>query len=159
MALFLLSDRFTVEEKRRNYEFYERMTTHDSSLSTSIFSIVACEIGSFKKAYRYFLSTARLDLDDYTGNTGDGIHAANMAGAWMCLVYGFAGMRVENGTLSFHPYLPEGWEEYRFKLIFQGRLIGVKVNCEGASFELIRGERMEIISRGTYLSLFPAREE
>ena len=153
MALFLLSDRFTLEEKRRNYEFYEKVTTHDSSLSTSIFSIVACEIGSYQKAYRYFTSTARLDLDDYTGNTRDGIHAANMAGTWMCLVYGFAGMRVENGTLSFHPYLPEGWEEYRFKLTFQGRLIGVKVNRGGATFELIHGEPIEIVDQGKKIVL------
>lgn len=66
----------------------------------------------------------------------------------MCLVYGFAGMRVENEVLSFRPYLPENWEEYRFKLNFQGRLIGVKVNRDGASYELLSGEPIEIVDRG-----------
>lgn len=117
----MLGDRFTAEEKKRNYDFYEKATTHDSSLSTAIFSSMASETGYHDKAYDYFACTARMDLDNYHGNTKDGIHAANMAGTWMCVVNGFAGMRVYNVILSFNPYLPEGWEEYSFKISFKGR--------------------------------------
>ncbi|MGE5583553.1 MAG: glycoside hydrolase family 65 protein [Bacillota bacterium] len=148
LALFLLGQKFSLDEKRRNYDFYEKVTTHDSSLSTCIFSIVASEIGYTEKAYQYFLSTVRMDLDNYHGNTKDGIHAANMAGAWMCLVNGFAGMRVYDGVLSFNPYLPHGWEEYRFKIVFQGRLLEITVNQSGTTFTLLEGEPLEITFKG-----------
>ena len=119
LALFLLSAQFTTAEKKRNYDYYERITTHDFLLSPSIFSIVASEIGYHDKAYDYFTSTVRLDLDDYNGNTKDGLHMACMAGSWLCVVYGFAGMRAANGVLSFAPYLPEAWQEYRFNVAYQ----------------------------------------
>lgn len=144
LALFLLSAQFTTAEKKRNYDYYERITTHDSSLSPSIFSIVASEIGYHDKAYDYFTSTVRLDLDDYNGNTKDGLHMACMAGSWLCVVYGFAGMRAANGVLSFAPYLPEAWQEYRFNVAYQGRIIHVVVNKEGTSYQLREGEPLVI---------------
>ena len=153
MALFLLGERFTAEEKRRNFDYYERVTTHDSSLSPCIFSIVASDIGEYAKAYRYFMATARMDLDDLHGNTQFGIHVANMAGAWLCLVQGFAGMRTERGVLSFKPHLPEGWREYSFKVTFQGRLIGVHVHAKGAEFALLQGAAISILLDGEELHL------
>jgi alpha,alpha-trehalose phosphorylase len=148
MALFLLGELFTPEEKRRNFDFYERVTTHDSSLSPCIFSIVASDIGDVAKAYRYFMATARMDLDDLHGNTHQGIHVANMAGAWLCLVQGFAGMRTANGVLSFNPRLPEPWREYGFKIAFQGRLIQVRVDRRGAMLTLLEGEEMTVMLQG-----------
>lgn len=144
LALFLLSEQFTTAEKKRNYDYYERITTHDSSLSPSIFSIVAAEIGYHAQAYSYFTATARLDLDDYNGNTKDGLHLACMAGSWLCVVYGFAGMRVNNGVLSFAPSLPEPWQEYRFNVAYQGRIIRVVVNAEKTTYELLEGEPLTI---------------
>ncbi|HVO41623.1 MAG TPA: glycosyl hydrolase family 65 protein, partial [Aggregatilineales bacterium] len=144
LALFMLGDKFTTDEKRRNYDFYERVTTHDSSLSTCIFSIVASEIGYYDKAYRYFMNTARMDLDDYHGNTKDGVHIANMAGTWMCLVNGFAGLRVYDGMLRLNPYLPGGWEDYSFKLHFRGRLVSVTVNRAQTHYTLLSGDDLEI---------------
>ncbi|MBA2133867.1 glycoside hydrolase family 65 protein [Capillibacterium thermochitinicola] len=145
LALFLLSTQFTTEEKRRNYDYYERITTHDSSLSPAIFSIVASEIGYHDKAYDYFTATVRLDLDDYHGNTKDGLHMACMAGSWLAVVYGFAGMRVADGVLCFAPYLPEQWEEYRFNVTHQGRIIRVVVNKEGTSYHLLKGDPLVIL--------------
>lgn len=144
LALFLLSHQFTADQKKRNYDYYEKITTHDSSLSPSIFSIVASEIGYTDKAYDYFLSTVRLDLDDYNDNTKDGIHTACMAGSWLCVVYGFAGMRVYDDFLGFAPYLPEGWEEYGCKITYRGRLIGIIVNKNGVSYKLIEGDPINI---------------
>ena len=144
LALFLLGNQFTMDEKRRNYDFYEKVTTHDSSLSTCIFSIVASEIGYHDKAYAYFMNTARMDLDDYHGNVKDGVHIANMAGTWMCLVNGFGGMRTYNGALSFNPYLPEGWEGYSFNVTYQGRLIKVTIGKAGIDYKLLKGEPLPI---------------
>lgn len=154
LALFLLGSSFTIEEKKINYNFYEKVTTHDLSLSTAIFSIVASEIGYYEKAYDYFISTARMDLDDYHGNTGDGIHTANMAGTWMCLVNGFAGMRVYNGTLSFKPYLPKKRDGYSFSVSFKGRLIGVKVGREDTEYKLIKGQDIIIMHNDRKKALF-----
>ncbi len=158
LALFLLSQKFTSDEKKRNYDFYEKLTTHDSSLSTCIFSIVASEIGYREKAYRYFMNTARMDLDDTHANVHAGIHVANMAGTWLCLVNGFAGMRVYDDVLSFSPYLPEGWESYSFKVVYRGCLLGITVDKSQATYELISGdnavfqhhdERVTLATRGT----------
>jgi trehalose/maltose hydrolase-like predicted phosphorylase len=148
LAQFLLSNKFDKEQKRRDYDFYEKVTTHDSSLSTCIFSIVASEVGYYDKAYEYFIDTAAMDLTNSHGNTKDGIHAANMAGAWMCLVNGFAGMRAFEDTLSFNPYLPEHWEEYSFKVTYRGRLIEVRVSKEGTIYRLLEGEELVIVQEG-----------
>ena len=153
LALLMMGDMCTIERKRRNYDFYEKVTTHDSSLSTAIFSIVASEIGYHNKAYDYFLKTARMDLDDLHGNTKDGIHAANMAGTWMCLVNGFAGMRVNGGKLGFSPYLPYGWDEYSLKMIYQGRRIEVSVNKTGTRYKLLEGDEITIIHKGKEILL------
>jgi alpha,alpha-trehalose phosphorylase len=137
-----------VQQKKRDYDFYEKVTTHDSSLSTCIFSIAASEIGYHDKAYKYFIETAAMDLTNSHGNTKDGIHAANMAGAWMCLVNGFAGMRAYEDTISFSPYLPEHWESYSFKITYRGRLIEVRVNKEGTSYRLLEGGALVILHDG-----------
>lgn len=148
LALFLLSEKFTNDEKKKNYDYYEKITTHDSSLSSCIFSIVASDIGYHQKAYEYFMSTARMDLDDYHGNTKHGIHAANMAGAWMCVVNGFAGLRIDKDNISFKPYIPEKWEEYGFKTFYRGNVVEISVNKENVSYELVEGQELEIAHFG-----------
>lgn len=148
LAEFLLSSRFSKEQKKRDYDFYEKLTTHDSSLSTCVFSIAASEIGYYDKAYKYFSETAVMDLTNSHGNTKDGIHAANMAGAWMCIVNGFAGMRAYEDTLGFNPYLPKEWKGYCFKVTYRGRLIEVKVSEAEISYRLLEGDAIEIICSG-----------
>lgn len=120
LALYLLPERATLEQKRRNFNYYEQITTHDSSLSHCTFSMLASEIGYRGRAYEYFMKTARMDLDDEHGNVAYGVHIANMAGTWMGLVNGFAGLRLEPGEHPghsiphYHPYLPDPWDEYSF---------------------------------------------
>jgi trehalose/maltose hydrolase-like predicted phosphorylase len=151
LALFLLGHYFSTDQKKRNYDYYEPLTTHDSSLSPAIFSIVASEIGTVSrlpayhgKAYDYFRATVRLDLDDYNGNTKDGIHTASMGGAWMGVVYGFAGMRVCGDRLSIAPYLPAHWQGYRFQVSYRGRKIRVTVDRNGAAYQLLQGDPLVI---------------
>lgn len=128
LGFYLHSNFFTKEEIKKNYDFYQTVTLHHSSLSTCIFGIVACQIGYYEEAFRYFTESARMDLDDYHNNFYAGIHAANMAGTWQAMVNGFAGMRVNNEKLEFHPFLPESWNGYRFLLTYQKSRLEVNVS-------------------------------
>jgi len=155
LASFLQSHRFSLAQKRRDYEFYERLTTHDSSLSPCIYSIVAAEIGRVDKAYDYFLRTARMDLDDVNGNVKDGLHTAAMAGTWLSLANGFGGMREHEGTLRFRPTIPERWTAYAFVVTFRGRLLRVRVTQEDATYTLLEGEALTVEHDGRELRLAP----
>ncbi len=158
LAEFLLGDQFDRDQKRRDYAYYEAVTTHDSSLSACIFSILAVENGDLEKGYDYFMKTARTDLDDHKGNTKDGIHAANMAGAWMCVVNGFGGLRQKDGRLSLNPQLPPGWTRLTFRVTFRDRLILVDA-ARGASgeiqtsLELLEGDPVEVRLGGRMVNL------
>ena len=153
LALTQYGECYTLEEKKKNFAFYDSVTTHDSSLSMAVFSILANEIGEYQTAYDYFMSSARLDLDDMHHNTKDGLHMANMAGTFNCVTRGFGGMRVRGGFLSFAPVCPPQWQGYAFRVCFRGRSIEVKVNADGASYSLLRGEPITIFSHGTPVEL------
>lgn len=144
LLMFLLGDQFTLEEKRANYDFYEPRTIHDSSLSPAIYSIIASEIGYADDAYKYFMRTARIDLDDYNGNTYQGLHTAGMAGSWLALIQGFAGMRNHAGKLFFSPRLPDKWEQLEFKVKYQKRIIKVVITKDKTEYTLISGEGLKI---------------
>lgn len=153
LALLLLSDRFTLDDKRRDFDYYEAVTTHDSSLSTCIFSIIAAEVGYEDKAYDYFMETARLDLDDTHGNTHYGVHTAAMAGTWMGVAYGFAGMRVVGGELHFAPKLPKQWQHYSFKIHFRDALLEVHVAPGSVAYRLLQGEVLDFTHGGEAVTL------
>lgn len=144
LGLYLYSNLFSKEEVRRNYEFYQEVTLHHSSLSTCIFGIVACSIGRVEEAYDYFMQSARMDLDDYHHNFYAGIHAANMAGTWQTVVNGFGGMRCQGGQLSFEPRIPEKWEKYSFRVRYRGSVLEVTVTKEKAVFSLAEGKKVRI---------------
>jgi len=127
VAHVLIGDRFGGEQARRDFDYYEPKTTHDSSLSFCTHCIVAAALGRAGKAYDYFLRTARLDLDDLHGNSWQGIHAANLAGAWQCVVLGFGGLRWYGGRLSLDPLLPAAWEGYTFTVWWRGVRVRVSV--------------------------------
>lgn len=145
LAEFLLHDQFDHEQKRRDYDYYEKITTHDSSLSPCIFGILASEAGYPDKAYAYFSDSATTDLDNIKGNTKDGIHAANMAGSWMSIVFGFAGMRISNGILSFSPTIPEQWTRYYFHVMFRARSLKVSVGRTYTDIQLLSGEAINVV--------------
>lgn len=153
LALLLLSDQFTLEDKKRDFDYYEAVTTHDSSLSSCIFSIIASEVGYHDKAYDYFMETARLDLDNTHGNTHYGVHTAAMAGTWMCVAYGFAGMRVVDGELRFAPTLPKQWQHYTFKIHFKDKLVEVHVEPSRVEYRLLQGDALEFSHRGERIAV------
>lgn len=153
LAMTLFGEEYTLEEKRKNFAFYDSVTTHDSSLSMAIFSILASEIGERETAYEYFMSSARLDLDDMHHNSKDGLHMANMAGTWNCMTKGFGGMRYKNDTLSFSPVCPKQWKGYSFRVRFRGRTIDVHVTGDKAEYTLVEGAPITIYACGEKLSL------
>lgn len=142
LGMYLHSHLFTEEEIRRNYDFYQEVTLHHSSLSTCIFGIVACDIGYLDTGYEYFSQSARMDLDDYHNNFYAGIHAANMAGTWQAIANGFAGMRCQESELRFKPAIPKEWEAYSFRLKYRGTLLEVSISKEEARFTILEGEKI-----------------
>ncbi len=153
LAQFLLSRKFTLAEKIRNFNFYERYTTGDSSLSHCIMSIMAAETGDTEKALDYFNKTVRMDIDDVNGNSKDGIHTACMAGSWMGIVYGFAGFRDYGGKYSFNPKLPHGWNKVSFSLAIKGSIVDIVLTKDSATYSLRKGSNLELTHRNCTFTL------
>ncbi|OMD38661.1 beta-phosphoglucomutase [Paenibacillus odorifer] len=153
MAMFLLGDQFSLADKIRNYNYYEPLTTHDSSLSPCIHSIISAEIGDLAGAYSYFDRTVRMDLDDINRNVKDGLHTAAMAGSWLSIVNGFGGMRLCGGMLSFNPVLPAQWDSYRFKVTSGGQLLDIYVDDKVVVYTLLVGDMIEILHKGNLVQL------
>jgi maltose phosphorylase len=130
-GLYFFEHEFEEDTIRRNFAFYEPMTVHESSLSPCVHAILASRLQLHEKAYEMYLRTARLDLDDYNNDTEDGLHITSMAGSWLSLVKGFAGMRVKDGHLHFAPYLPSQWSSYSFRIGFRGAILKIEVEKEG----------------------------
>ena len=139
LAMFLLGHEFSHDQKRRNFEYYDRLTTRDSSLSCSIESIIAAEVGEMDKAFSYSIDAGLMDLADVAGNVQDGCHIASMGGFWMTLIYGFAGMRDTGGRISFAPKVPERLGGLRFPLQIRGQRLEVDLTPTSATY-VVRGE-------------------
>jgi maltose phosphorylase len=152
-GIYLFEDDFSVETIKKNFDFYEPMTVHESSLSPCVHVILASKIGYKEKAYELYLRTARLDLDDYNNDTEEGLHITSMAGTWMSVIKGFGGMRVKDGKLHFAPYIPEQWTSYSFRLEFRGRVIKVKIAKGKVETLLESGEPLDVVIDGKSVSL------
>ncbi len=127
-GIYFFEERYDIDTIRRNFEFYEARTVHESSLSPCIHSILASRIGEIECAYNMYLRTSRLDLDDYNKEVAEGLHITSMGGTWLSIVEGFGGMRIRNGVLSFNPLIPEQWKSFSFHVRFRGNLINVIVH-------------------------------
>lgn len=127
-GLYFLEDRYDIDTIKRNFEFYEPRTVHESSLSPCLHAVLASKIGNIEKAYEMYLRTARLDLDNYNNDTCDGCHITSMAGTWMAFVRGFGGLRVKNDKLVLNPSIPLQWNSYSFKVMFRGNLLKATVS-------------------------------
>lgn len=147
-GMYFLEDRFDLDTLKRNFDFYEPMTVHESSLSPCVHVILASRLGYQQKAYEMYLRTSRLDLDDYNNDTEDGCHITSMAGTWMSVVKGFGGMRVTDGKLSFRPYIPDRWTSYSFRLEFRHRVIRAIISRTGTQIKLESGEPLEVLVNG-----------
>ncbi len=153
-GLYFFEDSFDIDTLKRNFDFYEPMTVHESSLSPCVHAILASRLGYKEKAYEMYLRTSRLDLDDYNNDTSDGCHITSMAGTWMCIVKGFGGMRIHDGKLHLSPYIPDQWESYSFRLEFRGRVVKVKVSKVKTDTILESGDPMVLVLNGKSVQLF-----
>ena len=145
LAMFLLDDVFSPEAKKRNFYFYDPLTTGDSSLSSCVEAIIAAQIGDMDKAIRYGMAALLMDLADVGGNVKDGCHIASMGGTWMTLTYGFGGMRDNNGTLSFWPRrAPEENAILRFPVTYRGQTLEVEIGPDKVEYALRAGECLVI---------------
>lgn len=147
-GLYFLNDRFDLSVKKRNFDFYEPRTVHESSLSPCIHSILAAEIGYEDKAHELYLRTSRLDLDNYNNDTDDGLHITSMAGSWMSIVHGFGGLRIKEGTLSLNPFIPKAWSKYSFKVLFRGHLLKVSVSSSSITIKQQVGASLTLLVKG-----------
>jgi len=127
-GIYMFEEQFDISTIKTNFDFYEPLTVHESSLSGCIHSILATKIGRKDKAYEMYLRAARLDLDDYNNDTDDGLHITSMGGTWMAIVEGFAGLRMKDDQIHLSPTRPKEWQAYEFRIIFRGSKLNIRVN-------------------------------
>ena len=147
-GFYFFEDHFSTEELKRNFEFYEAFTVHESSLSPCVHSIQAAKLDKMEMAYAFYLRTSRLDLDDYNKEVEEGCHITSMAGTWMSIVEGFGGMRVKDDTLHFSPKIPKEWKGYSFKINFRNQVLEVVINHNKTQFALEGTKEMTVFVNG-----------
>jgi len=148
MFMFLYNQSFSRAEKQANYDYYEPRCIHESSLSPSVHSIFAAELGRPQEAFDFFRFAARIDLDNYNRNSGEGIHTTSIAAAWMNIVYGFGGMRSDGEILSFKPSIPAHWKGYSFQVKYHGSVIRAEVSQGKAILRVVEGGPVTVKTDG-----------
>ena len=148
LALYLAGDQFTRREKKADFDYYDPITTGDSSLSAVVQAIMAAEVGYHELALRYFHTGLFVDLDDRHGNTADGVHVASSGGTWSALVAGFGGMRDHKGVLRFDPRLPAGWDALTWRMRWRGSRLRARLEQDGLSLQVELGEPVQLVVRG-----------
>ena len=159
---FFFSQEYSLETKRKNYEYYEPRCVHESSLSPAIHSIMAAEIGKHEEAFEYARFASRLDLDDYNRNAREGLHITLLATTWMNIVYGFGGLRSDGEKLVFNPSIPKNWDSFSFNILYRGTRLNIKISrklvifkaCTGSSVSIkVFGKEYTVDSKGIELEL------
>jgi len=148
LALFLQGNHFTDEEKLADFDYYDPLTTGDSTLSAVVQSIMAAEVGYQDLAREYFEQALFVDLGNLHHNSSDGVHVASAGGVWTALVSGFGGMRDHDGLLSFDPRLPADWPELSYALQWHGSQLQVTVTREALRLEVRSGDPVDFSVRG-----------
>lgn len=151
-GLYFFEDEFDMDTHRRNFEFYEPLTVHESSLSPCVHGILASKLDMYDKAYEMYLRTSRLDLDDYNNDTEDGCHITSMAGTWLAIVKGFGGQRVKDGNLSFTTSIPENWEALAFKIKYRKNTLEVIINQNETRIVNLEGPAININLNGQQIT-------
>lgn len=144
MFMLMFNSRFTLKQLKANYEYYEPRCIHESSLSPSVHSILASQLGREQEAYELFGFATRMDLDNYNRNTREGIHTTSIAAAWMNIVYGFGGLRSDGDKLTMSPTIPKDWSGYSFRISYKNSIIVVRVNKEEVSIKTLDDSLVEL---------------
>ena len=156
LAYYLYENEQSRETMERSFAYYEPITTHDSSLSTCVYSIVASQLGQREKAYDYFGDSARLDLENLHSNSRDGVHTANMGGSYMAIVNGFGGLRITYEGITMKPSIPEKWDGYSFKFRYCGSLLKADISRERVTVSLESGDSVKLSVYGREYTLTEA---
>ncbi|MGD2035552.1 MAG: family 65 glycosyl hydrolase domain-containing protein [Bacteroidales bacterium] len=152
-GVYLFEDKYDTDTIRRNFDFYESRTVHESSLSPCVHSILAARIGDIEKAYDLYLRTSRLDLDDYNNEVCEGLHITSMAGTWMSVVEGFGGKRIIDGKLALNPMIPGKWRSYSFKINFRKSLLDIYVTENEVKITNLSGKEVPLLLYGKSYNL------
>lgn len=144
MFMLMFNSKFSPQQLRANYEYYEPRCIHESSLSPSVHSILATQLHKDEEAYDFFGFATRMDLDNYNRNTGDGIHTTSIAAAWMNIVYGFGGLRTDGDEISISPAIPKDWNKYSFKISYANDVLEVVVSKDKVEMRTLHGNEVLI---------------
>ena len=153
MLFYLMGDKFDEETIRKNFEYYEERTLHDSSLSMCIHALVAVRLGMNEMAQKFFYDCCCVDLGENTNNSDSGIHSASIGGIWLATVMGYGGLRISDNGLSINPILPDGWESYSFPVNYKGSKIRISVDNNGCQAERVSGSEVTIILNGKEITM------
>lgn len=146
MAMDLVA--MSVAQQRRNFDYYSRVTTHDSTLSSVSFAIAAARLGEDAAALDFMRECAFVDLENRHGNTSHGLHMAALAGSWLVLAQGWGGLRLDGPVPALRPQLPAAWSGYRFRLMWGGSVVELAVDAAGCTYRLLSGEPLDIVDHG-----------
>jgi alpha,alpha-trehalose phosphorylase len=155
LATVLVPDRFTPEDRRRIFEYYDPLTTGDSSLSECVQAIAAADIGKFRSAEEYLVDAAAVDLADTAGNLRDGVHVASAGGTWMALVYGFARYLWRRRGAEFSPILPTRARRLRIPLLLRGSMLDVDIEEHRVTYSVRRGGPVTAFHYGSEFTVAP----
>lgn len=155
LGMVLAGEDVSLERKRRIFDHYEPITTHDSTLSASSFAILASEIGREEAALSFLADAAYVDVADQHGNTDHGVHMASLAGSWMAIVWGFAGFRPTGARLAFRPTRPAAWNGYRFGLVWRGTTVTVEIAGDTICYRAVAGPAITIAHYSREVTLAP----
>lgn len=152
-GMFFFEDQTSLEVLRKNFDFYEPLTVHESSLSPSVHSVLANRLGYQEKAYDLYLRTSRLDLDDYNNEVQEGLHITAMGGTWMSIVYGFGGMKIIRDNLHFEPKLPKKWSRLIFNLRWRDAVLRIVIKQNDFNISNIKGDSVDFFVSEKKISL------
>ena len=158
LAHFLQGHRFPADQRRRDYDYYAPLTTHDSSLSAPVHAIVAADVGHLEEAWRFLQDAALADLDDRFGSLEDGLHLAAAGGAWLAVACGFGGLRVDDDRPAFRPQLPPALRRLRFRIAFRGSLLEVDTDEAGTTYRVLDGGPVDLLHEGEKVRVEPDEE-
>jgi alpha,alpha-trehalose phosphorylase len=156
LATYLVGHNFSADEIRRTFDYYDPLTTGDSTLSACIQSVIASEVGYPDEALAYFERACAVDLADAHGNTADGVHIASCGGTWLAVVAGFGGLRDFDGQIRFRPRLPAGWTRLRFRVAVRGQVVEVDMTPAATTYRLLEGSGLMLGHHDEDLRLTPS---
>lgn len=128
MAHRLVPDELPAGSLEADFEFYEPRTVHGSSLSPAVHATLLARLGRPDEALELFELASRLDFDDLTRTTSDGLHLASLGSLWQALSFGFLGMRRTAAGLLVEPHLPSRWSAVEVNCWLRGAPVTVRAD-------------------------------